>query len=122
MTDTDKAVADYLAMTNDLLIAMATQLETLRKGIGVLQAAQGVMADAPQQQHAIPQAAPQHFAPIGWKCPEHGTSRTVPAGVSQRTGQAYDAFVACGEFGCKQKPPRVQPAAPARAMPPSQMP
>lgn len=41
------------------------------------------------------------FQPIGWKCPEHGTSRTVPAGIN-RAGKPYDAFVACGNRDCRR--------------------
>jgi hypothetical protein len=67
-----------------------------------------------------PQGDAPRFAPIGWTCPDHGTSKTVPAGVSSKTGNPYDAFVCCPERGCEQRPPRVTTqAAPARAMPPS---
>jgi hypothetical protein len=38
-------------------------------------------------------------------CPIHGTPwKTVPAGVSKRTGKAYDAFRACSTAGCDQRP------------------
>lgn len=50
---------------------------------------------------AVPKAAPS-----GWVCRVHGTSKLVPAGVSKRTGNAYDAFLACTEQDCKEKPPR----------------
>ena len=53
-----------------------------------------------------------------WQCPMHGGSKLVPAGVSKRTGAAYDAFIVCDQQGCDQRPPR--PAAPARAFAPSQ--
>lgn len=67
-----------------------------------------------------PQRDGPRFAPIGWTCPEHGLSKTVPAGVSSKTGKSYDAFVCCPERGCEQRPPRVTAqAAPARALPPS---
>ena len=57
---------------------------------------------------------PVTFAPLDtWRCPVHGTVKTVPAGVSARTGQAYAAFMACPEYGCPQKPPR----APTRVTP-----
>lgn len=42
----------------------------------------------------------------GWVCPEHGTFKVVPAGTSKKTGKPYNAFTACGEQGCDQKPPR----------------
>lgn len=38
-------------------------------------------------------------------CPTHGTPwKTVPAGVSKRTGQAYGSFQACPVQDCKLKP------------------
>lgn len=72
----------------------------------------------PSQPSPVPvaMAQPGGFPPLGWICPEHQTRKVVPAGVSQRTGQPYEAFVACGERGCNRKPPRA--AAPARALPP----
>jgi hypothetical protein len=39
-------------------------------------------------------------------CPVHRVPwRTVPAGVSKRTGRSYAAFVACSEPGCDERPP-----------------
>jgi hypothetical protein len=55
-----------------------------------------------------PAAVPPPPAAGAWACPEHGTSKVVPAGVSQKTGKPYNAFTACGEQGCDQKPPRGQ--------------
>ncbi len=58
---------------------------------------------------AVPQAQPAQgtSSPAsGWACPEHGTSKVVPAGTSKKTGKPYNAFTACGEQGCDQKPPR----------------
>lgn len=41
-------------------------------------------------------------------CPIHGVPfKTVPAGVSKSTGRPYNAFEACPERGCKEKPPKV---------------
>lgn len=66
-------------------------------------------------QYPAPQLGPQQGVswggsqPVdtgGWVCPVHGTSKVVPAGVSKRTNKPYDAFVACPERGCDQKPPR----------------
>lgn len=69
----------------------------------------------------------QPFPPIGgglppapWVCPVHGTNKVVPAGISQRTGKPYEAFMACGERGCNEKPPRIAQQAPARAVPASE--
>ena len=69
------------------------------------------------------QAAPQGpYPPIGWRCPVHGSSKVVPAGVSQRTGRPYTSFVACDQIGCNEKPPRADQPIPQRAIPPSQLP
>ena len=38
-------------------------------------------------------------------CPIHRLPwRSVPAGVSKRTGRPYDAFLACPEPGCGERP------------------
>jgi hypothetical protein len=40
-------------------------------------------------------------------CPIHNTPwKTVPAGVSKKTGKAYESFRACSTPGCDQRPPR----------------
>jgi hypothetical protein len=58
-------------------------------------------------QHPAPVAQP--FPPIAqWTCPVHHGNKIVPAGVSSRTGRRYDAFVACSEPGCDEKPPRAR--------------
>jgi hypothetical protein len=67
---------------------------------------------------AAPAPAPV-FAPLEWVCPIHGQSKTVPAGVSQRTGKPYSAFIACPEMGCNEKPGYRSAPAPARAIAPS---
>jgi len=35
--------------------------------------------------------------------------KTVPAGVSQKTGKPYNAFVACSQRGCPGKPGQAAP-------------
>jgi hypothetical protein len=51
-------------------------------------------------------AAPFQFTPITG-CPVHHQPwKTVPAGVSKRTGNAYAAFQACPERDCNQRPPQ----------------
>jgi hypothetical protein len=53
------------------------------------------------------QAAPFQFTGPSASCPTHHVPwKTVPAGTSKRTGQAYSAFLACPEMGCKQRPPQ----------------
>jgi hypothetical protein len=49
------------------------------------------------------------------KCPIHNLDwRVVPAGVSRATGKPYQAFKACPERGCQERPPR-EAAAPTAA-------
>lgn len=38
--------------------------------------------------------------------------KTVPAGVSKRTGQPYSAFLTCPEKGCSWKPQQSKPYVP----------
>lgn len=51
-------------------------------------------------------AAAAHSPDFGWTCPQHGTVRTVPGGVSKKTGKPYSAFLVCGEQECDERPPR----------------
>src|SRR5947209_3235310 len=38
-------------------------------------------------------------------CPQHGVEfKLVPAGISKKTGQPYNAFYSCPIMGCKLKP------------------
>lgn len=39
---------------------------------------------------------------VGWVCPTHGKVKTVPAGVSARTGAPFAAFKACPENFCDE--------------------
>jgi hypothetical protein len=51
--------------------------------------------------------------PNGWRCPVHGSVKQVPAGISKKSGRAYQSFAACPEDGCSEKQPYgSQPAAP----------
>jgi hypothetical protein len=51
------------------------------------------------------QAAPFQFTGPSAYCPVHRQPwRTVPAGVSKKTGQPYQAFLACPERGCNERP------------------
>jgi len=54
----------------------------------------------------LPIPEPDPFPAFQWLCPTHQQVKTVPAGVSARTGQPYNAFLACPVMGCPQKPPR----------------
>ena len=66
----------------------------------------------------LPIPEPDPFPAFQWLCPVHGVSKVVPAGISKRTGQAYQAFIACSSPGCNEKPPRAGAPAPARAAAP----
>jgi hypothetical protein len=41
-----------------------------------------------------------------WECPIHHSNKVVPAGISKKNGKPYEAFLACAEYGCNEKPPR----------------
>ena len=50
-------------------------------------------------------AAPFQFTGPSAQCPVHHVAwKTVPAGTSKRTGQAYSAFLACPTMDCKARP------------------
>ena len=50
---------------------------------------------------------PEPFVNLAsWTCPVHHKVKVVPAGVSAKTGKPYDAFMACSEPYCNEKPPR----------------
>lgn len=38
------------------------------------------------------------------QCPKHGTMRSIPAGVSKKTGKPYPAFYVCTEESCTYRP------------------
>ena len=84
-----------------------------------------VVVDGPPPKPAIVQAAadagliddipwPDITGPVPvaeekqqWACPDHGTpAKTVPAGVSKKTGKPYTAFQVCSTKGCEQRPGR----------------
>jgi len=68
----------------------------------------GISAPVPSQAFRESRDLPaEPFAPFPrWSCPVHHGSKVVPAGVSKKTGKPYQAFVACSEPGCNEKPPR----------------
>lgn len=49
--------------------------------------------------------APYQFTGPSAFCPVHRVPwKTVPAGTSKKTGNAYSAFLACPERGCNERP------------------
>ena len=55
----------------------------------------------------LPPVQPAQFQFTGPSafCPVHRLPwRTVPAGTSKKTGNAYSAFLACPERGCNERP------------------
>ena len=53
---------------------------------------------------ALPPVRPAPALPAE-VCPIHGTPwKVVPAGISKKTGKAYDSFRACSTAGCDQRP------------------
>jgi len=57
-------------------------------------------ASAPAGQY---QAPPENVA--SWTCPAHGTAKTIPAGISKKSGRPYGAFAACPVPDCPEKGP-----------------
>ena len=54
---------------------------------------------------ALPPVQPFQFTGPSAFCPVHRVPwKTVPAGVSKRTGAPYESFLACPERGCNEKP------------------
>ena len=52
-----------------------------------------------------PVAAPFQFTGPTASCPVHHLAwRTVPAGVSKKTGKPYGAFLVCPESSCEERP------------------
>lgn len=82
---------------------IATALEQLVLNQMPAQNAPGaVLAALPPVRPVQPVAAQ-----VGGVCPIHGTPwKVVPAGISKKTGNAYEAFAACSTKGCDQRPPR----------------
>jgi hypothetical protein len=61
----------------------------------------------PADEPPFPEAPFVEAAPRQDGCPVHHTPwKTVPAGVSKKTGKPYDAFQACSEMGCNERPRR----------------
>lgn len=49
--------------------------------------------------------SPAEPSAAGGVCPVHHVPwKTVPAGVSKKTGAAYNAFQACPQQGCNERP------------------
>jgi hypothetical protein len=97
---------------------MTTRVITIRLEIpeGVEVRLGGPPDDAeplPLPEWAAPDAPEPGFRTIGAGrngsppgCPVHRVPwRTVPAGVSKKTGRPYAAFLACPEPGCDERPP-----------------
>jgi hypothetical protein len=103
----------------DLLARIATALEQMALDRGA--AIPGVLLSTdsppwPTQAPNLPvtpimqplppvQAREYQFTGPSASCPVHHQPwRTVPAGVSKKTGQPYGAFLACPERGCNERP------------------
>jgi hypothetical protein len=52
-----------------------------------------------------PVAVPFQFTGPTASCPVHHLAwRTVPAGISKKTGKPYGAFLVCPESSCEERP------------------
>jgi hypothetical protein len=102
-------------VTTEVLEETLYQLGPL-EGDGVVKALNRIATAL--EQLVLERAAPKapQFAPLpktqpilapASVCPIHNAPwKIVPAGVSKKTGNSYDAFAACPIQGCDQRPPR----------------
>ena len=59
----------------------------------------------PNQTVALPPVQPFQFTGPSASCPVHRVPwKTVPAGVSKKTGKPYGAFFVCSVQGCEERP------------------
>ena len=72
--------------------------------VQVRQSDGGSATGTPERRFPIPTEAPEG------DCPIHGQPWKLVAGGVSKAGRAYDAFIACPERGCKQKPWSKAPA------------
>lgn len=97
------------AVTNRLITAVNRLAQALEQNTlaildngaprAVQNAPGAALAALPPVQTAVPQA--------GGVCPIHASPwKVVPAGISKKTGNAYESFRACSVQGCDQRPPR----------------
>jgi hypothetical protein len=102
--EVDPITANPDAVTNRLTtainrLAQAIEQEALARLHPVVVASTPTLAALPPVQ-GVPVA--QSTADV---CPIHNTPwKVVPAGVSKKTGNAYQAFRACSTQGCDQRP------------------
>ncbi len=100
LVDLDEAIVpNQDAVTNRLIAAINRLAHAIEQSQPVQNAPHAPLAALPPVRTAPAQT--------GGVCPIHGTPwKTVPAGVSKKTGKPYDAFQACSTQGCDQRPPR----------------
>lgn len=59
-----------------------------------------------EPESAFPAIQAGRTASAAGSCPVHRVPwRSVPAGISRKTGRSYQAFLACGVPGCDERPP-----------------
>lgn len=110
------AMVELLTLTNDLLVTVNNRLAQMEQHLAAMRA--GTQRSYTPNGERAADLPGEPFAPLDtWVCPVHRMAKTVPAGISKRTGKAYDAFIACGQMGCDEKPPRAPRPIPQRAIP-----
>jgi hypothetical protein len=106
----DLAELDELPAEATVVTAEDRQVRALNRIALALEQLTVLLADRLQPVQNAPGAAltalpPVQTAATADVCPIHGTPwKLVPAGVSKRTGAAYQAFRACSTQGCDQRP------------------
>lgn len=72
--------------------SVRTELQSIWNGVRVIE------ETAAESTGRAPTSA---AASSSWTCPVHHKVKTVPAGVSSKTGRPYREFKACPEYGCE---------------------
>ena len=70
---------------------------------------QAVVASRPVTSSSASTSAPAFVPPLAtgtpWTCPLHRQSKTIPAGISKKSGRPYGSFAACPVPECSEKGP-----------------
>lgn len=89
-----------------LLDELADHIRTTHEGRNMNETERSILEGIRRQIDTILATETAVLTTAAWTCPVHHTNRIVPAGISKKTNQPYNAFVVCGDQGCDIKPPR----------------
>lgn len=96
---------DLEPLQPDASVAVLTRIAVALEQIALEMTSRQPMAPTQPLAALPPVQRPVANGSVG--CPIHNLPwKTVPAGISKKTGQPYDAFLACQVKGCDQRPAR----------------